>query len=164
MTRRVHEHWPRIFACPYVQSSHAVCTSCSAVCFSHFWLLDPVQDLITSSLPCVLQSVWKQQLLDCRKQTVTCINFFFLLLCTSSHLQMCCRSAFLSCRLPEEVWRGLWLVSSGYFQLPDGGQLSGPAYPSSMNEIWNLTFLKWVFGIETDFIPKQWKYTRSEFL
>lgn len=81
MTRRVHVHWPRIFACTYVGSSQAVCTSCSAVCFSHFWSLDPVQ---ASSLLCVLQSVWKQQLLDCRKQTLFgffCF-LFFLQLCT----------------------------------------------------------------------------------
>lgn len=65
--------------------------------------------------------------------------YIFFLSCISPHLQMCCRSAFLSCRLPEEVWRGLRLVSSGYFQLPDGGQLSGPAYPSSRmkSETWD---------------------------
>lgn len=44
---------------------HYVFTSCSAVCFSHFWCLGPVQ---ASSRLCVLHSVWKQQLCDCRKQ------------------------------------------------------------------------------------------------
>lgn len=158
MTWRVHVHWPRIFACTYAGSSQAVCTSCSAVCFSHFWLLDPVQ---ASSLLCVLQSVWKQQLLDCRKQTFVFFFFVFTVKYLSSPLNVL--SAFLSCRLPEEVWWGLWLVSSGYFQLPDGGQWSRPAFPNSRmkSETWN----SWN-GMESEQISfqKQWEYTKSEFL
>lgn len=153
MTWRVHVHWPSIFACTYVGSSQAVCTSCCAVCFSHVWSLDPVQ---ASSHLCVLQSVWKQQLPDCK---------LFLQLGTHI-LTLKCAAGWLFFLADYQKKFGEDYGScqagiSNFLTEVSGADLLFPAVEWKLKpEILEMSFWK---RKQISF-QKQWKHTQSEFL